>query len=174
VKKVSLPKFLVFCVSILLVLSGCGRTDSPERLAEQAKALGVYVLAPDALREVGVFGVEDHDIFAETMTFKFTEAVPKVKDARYFVVNMPNANITDSKVFWLTDFKNSKWHYSNPNDEQDPKPMKSSTEPLTNGLYKVSPADVPAGQPGFLCLLLKMPMGTPDRMYAIEISPSAR
>lgn len=163
-------KLLCATVSIgFAIVFGCGKTDSPQNLAEQAKTLGVYVSASDALHQVGVFGVEDHDVLSETMTFKFSEAIPKVKDTRYFVVNMPNANITDSKVFFLPDLKTSKWHYFNPTDDRDPKPIKSSTEPLTTGLYKVALAEGATGQHGFLCLWLKMPPGTPDRMYAVEI-----
>jgi hypothetical protein len=160
---------LVF--SIITVPSvGCGRADSPQSLAEHAKVLGVYVSSPDGLRDLGVFGVEEHNILAETMTFKFNDAIPTLKNTpQYFVVNMPNANITDSKVFWLPNLKNSQWHYFHPNDERDPKPIKTSVEPITTGIYKVSPVEYPVGQHGFLCLWLKMAMGTPDRMYALEI-----
>src|SRR5260370_40933611 len=60
---------LVF--NIIAVASiGCGRADSPQSLAEHAKALGVYVSSPDGLHDVSVFGVEEHNILAETMTFK--------------------------------------------------------------------------------------------------------
>jgi len=149
---------------------GCGKTDSPQHLAEQAKALGVYIPATDSLLEIAGFGVEDHNVLTETMTFKFNAAILKLKNVpQYFVVNMPNANITESKLFWLGDLKTSKWHYFNPTDDRDPKPIKSSTEPLTTGLYKVAPAEGATGQHGFLCLWLKMPPGTPDRMYAVEI-----
>jgi hypothetical protein len=56
---------------IIAVDSGCGRADSPQSLAEHARALGVYVSARDGVRNVGVFGVEEHNILAETATVKF-------------------------------------------------------------------------------------------------------
>lgn len=162
-------KHTVLLVLAAMLATACS-TESPENLAQQAKNIGVYARMDNSLRELAAFGAEDHNIMTETMNFKFTEPIPKSQSVSYFVVNVPNSNISDSKLFWLPDVMAARWHYFNPNDPRDPKPVKATIEPLSATIYKVSVAEPNAATgKGFLCLWLKMPMGTPDRLYAVQV-----
>jgi hypothetical protein len=161
---------ILLTLTILLLFAACTDNQSPDRLAQQVKKLGVYAFTGTQLSEVSVYGIEEENTLAETMSFKFTEPIPKAQSFAYFVVNMPNANISDSKVFWLPDAKEAKWHYFNPTDEHDPKSSKASIEQLSNGIYKVALLEPLRQETSFVGLWLKMPMGTPDRLYVLEVS----
>lgn len=153
-----------------MALAGCGSPDSPQRLAEQAKTLGVYVGGSGELREIPSFGSEQQDVLSETEAYVFEGGLPSFAELpRFVVVNMPKADISESRLYWLDDIKKARWHYYHANDPRDPKPLQTHTEPLVQGLYKVTPTEGVPATHGYLAMLVKMPLGTPDRLYAVEV-----
>lgn len=145
-------------------------SENPESLARQAKNVGVYVQADNSVTELAVFGVQTSSMFF--VEFSFNEPIPKARSVLYFLVNIPNANISESKLFWLTDITQARWNQDS-NDPRNPKPVKATIEPLTATIYKVSPANPESmvGK-GFVCLWLRTQLGTPDRLYAVEVGDS--
>jgi hypothetical protein len=158
---------MVLVALAVALFAGCS-SQSPESLAQQAKNLGVYARADNSFRVLTVFGVENDD--SGWTRFMFTESIPKAQAVSYFVVNVPDAKISDSQLFLLPNALAAKWVLERPTDPRNPKPLKATIEPLSATVYKVSLAEPSAKtSKGFLCLWLKMPMGTADRLYAIQV-----
>jgi len=147
-------------------LCSCTRS-SPQDIAERAKNLGVYTQTSDDLSELPTFGVEEHESLGQTVSFKFTGNIPTGNPSA-FIVNMPGAIIAESKIFLLADPSAATWpmYFEDPSN---PAPIPAAIEPLTPSIYKITPRELPESPAGFLCLLLKMPMGSPDRMYAVRL-----
>jgi hypothetical protein len=144
---------------------GCKSGPSPQRLSEEAKSLGVYALNGSQLTEIDMFGRERS--FAGDVTFDFPEPIIKAPSDTSFVVNLPNSNISEAKVYLLANPEKAIWSHDRP--ERDPKPIKASIEPQGSGIYKVTPSQPLSGDhPRYLCLFLSMPLGTADRLYAVD------
>jgi hypothetical protein len=164
-------------LAVTLLFLGCSRSDSPERLQQRAKALGVYVYADGDLHAVSSYMIEE---VAAKFLFVSPTAIPKFRNVHYFVVNFPKAVIEDSNVLWVTDLRalrvqgsESSYIFASYNSKYfDVKGI--TIEPLPGGLYKIVPTGLQNGQPGWLCLLLRMPPGSPNRMYLVEVSPSGQ
>jgi hypothetical protein len=146
---------------VILLLSSCHSEPSSAELANQVKNLGVYASTGTELIEVSAYGEE------QLAGFWFKDAAPKVPSVAYFLVNMPNADIGDSKIFWMYDLQTAaKWSDEEMATRSGPKLVKTNIEGIGHGLYKITPTEKQSA--GFICLLLKMPPGVPDRLYAVQ------
>jgi hypothetical protein len=153
------------------VITACKHDSSSEHIAAQVKSLGVYALSGNQLTEISAGDEEQRSFDGHQFGFKFTEPIMQVQPDTSFIVNIPDAIISDSKIFRLADVKSAKWHVFKEEDmgRVDPKPVKASIEPLGNGVYKVKPVETGSTSTPFLCLWVKMPGGTNDRFYALQI-----
>jgi hypothetical protein len=164
--KITVSAMVVF---VALCLAACNR-DSPQAIADQTKRLGVYLQTSSGLTEIPVYGTPNRDVLRETLGFEFNGPIPQSEKPLAFVVNLPDARISDAQLFALPNLKKARWHYFDPGNEGDPKPIASGIEPVVGSIYKVIPTGLPKGFTGHLCLLVKMPMGISDRMYAVQLS----
>lgn len=157
-------------ITILLVLESACNRNSPQSLAEQMKHLGVYAQTSSGVLELTSYGVEqtqDSIMDGMSVVFQFPDTGPQAGKAAAFFVNMPDAVITESEIYLLPNPIGARWYA--PNDKRTPSPIKASIENVTGAIYKVTPGSMPPDAAGFLCLHVKMPNGTPDRLYAIKL-----
>jgi hypothetical protein len=152
------------------VLLGCRDASSPEVLGEKLKNIGVYVETESGISPVLVHSIEEQDVMSETSSFKFTEVVPSSKHVSHFYLNLPNSNVSESKLYVLDDVSAARWHYAGQNDPRDPKPISANAETVGGQIYKFSFADLPVKNKGYACLWVSMAMGTPDRMYCVHLA----
>lgn len=162
-------------IAILVPLAGCGGGgDSPSVISEKAKNLGVYAHNKNGVTELLTFGQErDQDLFygGLTTSFAFSGAIPESSSPVGFIVNLPEARISESKLFLLPNPAAAQWR-SVEHGVPNPKPIQSTIEPVSGAIYKVMPSSTLKLSSGFQCLWIKMPPGTPDRMYCVKFSVS--
>lgn len=154
---------------ILALTAACKGADSPEALAEKMRSLGAYAATESGIIPISVYGTEDQDIGSETASFKFAGIIPEAKRISHFYLNLPDANVSESKLYLLEDVDAARWHYFVENDPSDPKPVSATIEPVSGSIYKFSSADLSAKETGFACLRASMPMGTAERMYCVHL-----
>jgi hypothetical protein len=161
---------LILLLTVIFT-SACKHEASPSQIAAQAKDLGVYVQVGNQLTEISSGQEEQRGIDGHLKGFKFTDPITVVPLDVSFVVNLPDAHISDSRIFWLPDVKSATWHVFPIEDGNhvDPEPVKASIEPIANGLYRVKPVVEGSNGTPFLCLWVAMPLGTADRLYAVQI-----
>ncbi len=152
---------------LILVSSGCGH-GSDEAIAKQVTHLGVYSLTTTGLLEITQYGVTTFDPISQEINFKFDQPIAQAAVPLGFVTNIPNAVIAEAKVFLLPSIEAGRWHRHFV-DAGDSKPIPSSAEAISGSIYKVTPSALPDPAAGFLCLWVKMPAGTEDRVYAIHL-----
>jgi hypothetical protein len=160
---------ILFLPLVLTTLVSCKHRPSPNQIVSETRALGVYSLSGTQVTEIANFGVEDDDLEAQTMGFTFTHPIQTAAPDTSFIVNLPNADISDSKLFLLQDPAKARWDLFHPDDKEDPQPIKTTTMPISSGIYQVSSGErnLPDGR--ILCLWVRMPTGTPDRLYALRM-----
>jgi hypothetical protein len=156
-------------VAVLGILANSCSQNSPQAIADKTKNLGAYAETSNGIVELPVYGVEDHNIMTETMDFKFSGPIPTLTGVTSFVVNIPDTRISEAKLYLLPDPRKAQWHYFNPQNPSDPRPIAANIQPVAGVIYRVIPADTQTPASGFLCLRLKMPEGTADRLYAVHV-----
>jgi hypothetical protein len=160
---------LVVVAALLVLESACNR-NSPQGLADQIKHLGVYVQTSSGILELTSYGVEeDHDSIMDgtSVAFRFPDADPPGGKAVAFLVNMPDAVITESRVYVLPNPRAARWYTGT--NKKTPVPVTTNIEDVIGSIYKVTPGPIPPDATGFLCLFVKMPAGTQDRLYTIRL-----
>lgn len=166
-KSMTLNKlFLAALGALILLLSGCSHA-ADQAIAQQVTRQGVYALTNSGLVELPEYGAYALDGFSQEITFKFDHSITQVAAPLGFVTNVPNAVMDQSKVFLLPGMEAGHWHKGLVAPD-DSKPIESSADAISGSIYKVIPS-LPDPATGFLCLLVKMPKGTDDRLYAIHI-----
>ena len=160
-------------VVLPLCTTGAGNAFPQQTIADQTKRLGVYVQTETGLTEIRAYGVETHNTLNETMTFAFSGEIPQIPTAIGFIFNLPDSPVAEAKVYLLPDVKAARWHYFNPSEPSDPQPLSSGIERVSDGVYKVAPDSMPANAAGYLTLRVRMPLGAPDRMYAVKLKAAA-
>ena len=160
--------FLAAPVFLILLLTGCGH-GSDALIAQQATRSGVYAFTATGLLEITQYGAATVDPFSQEIQFKFDHPTGQIGVTApvTFVTNLPDAVIADSKVFLLPALDAGRWHKYFV-DGGDSKPLSSSSDQVSGSIYKVVP-DLPNSASGFLCLWVKMPKGTDDRLYAVHL-----
>jgi hypothetical protein len=156
-------------VAGLILVAACRGTSSPEALAEKMRSLGVYVDGSQGISPVDAYGKEENNIFAETQSFRFSSAIPAAKGVSRFYLNLPGANVNESRVYWLEDPRRAQWRAGSAADADGPKAAAATVEPVSGSLYQFSIADMAAKADGFACLRVSMPLGTPDRLYCVAL-----
>lgn len=152
---------------LVLFLSGCSH-EADQAMARQATRPGVYAVTPSGLVELPEYGTYALDAISQEIHFNFRHPATDVTAPLGFVTNLPGVPIADAKIFLLPSIDGGRWHKVFI-DANDSKPIASSADVISPSVYKVIPADIPKGAAGFLCLWVKMPPGTDDRMYAVHL-----
>jgi hypothetical protein len=162
---------VVLLILTTALLASCKGNPSPDKVVSETKALGVYSLSGGQISEPLSGGQEEYrDPFNQTYGFKFTDPIPTAKADASFIVNLPNADVSESKLYTLQNPEAAVWHIDPAYQGKNPHPIKATIEPITSGIYKVTPSDEGSETGTYLCVEIDMPLGTPDRFYALQIT----
>lgn len=154
----------------IMMLVGCKSNDSPEALAEKMRSLGAYVEAGSMIMPVSTYGTEEHDVMDGSLTFKFAGPIPETKRVNHFYLNLPDANVSESKLYLLDDMSEAVWHPSKSDDASSPKPAVATIEPVSGSIYRFSSKEMSILEGGIVCLWASMPMGDSDRLYCVRLT----
>ena len=138
---------------LLLCMIGCERAPDPQKI-------GVFASTNRGLLELTSYG-EQHSMTGYDL-HKVVDA-PKVTRLTSFYVNMPDSKITNSKIFWAPKL-NSTF------EEKDQPSLDADIETGKNNAYEIKCAAMDRSGDGYIFLKISMPLGTPDRMYVIQLS----
>ncbi len=129
--------------------------------APDASKLGVFASTNDGLKELLVYGEQTGETSYRAPS---TAGAPTVASVKAFYINMPNSNVMSSKVF-VEPSRDLAPTFTEAASHSVP----VSFESVKGNLYRVVLPDL-GKRPGSLLLLkVSMPLGTPDRIYAINL-----
>lgn len=111
------------CLAILLV--GCETAPDPQKI-------GVFASTNHGLVELTVYGEQEGMTSYDVRKLKQAPTAAKVSQ---FYVNMPDSQITNSKLFWLTKLDNEL------NEEGLP-PLNASIEVAKGNMYRIKCAQM--------------------------------
>jgi hypothetical protein len=149
-----------------LLLSACGHGLN-QAMLQQASRPGVYVQTSSELVAVPNYGAYSLDPFSQQVTFRFDHSIPQVSGPIAFVANLPGAQMSEAKAYVIPSLSAGLWH-KGLMPPGDTKALESSIDVVEGSIYKVT-IELPNPATGFLCLWVKMPSGTEDRMYAVQL-----
>jgi hypothetical protein len=130
-------------------------SDTPD-----ASKLGVFASTSDGIKELTIYGEQ-----SGMHTFKLPEiySAPTVAKVKAFYLNMPDTKVMNSKIFWLPASRQSL-------DEESSSALPIQIESVKGNMYKALSPELNTRQGGVLLFKVGMPLGTPDRLYAIKLS----
>jgi hemin uptake protein HemP len=137
--------------------------------------IGVWASTDSGLVQLQSYGIEEvRDSFTEglTSTFHFDDAnqLPGAASVKAFFVNMPDAKVTESKLYALSRLS-ARWH-EQIKSPSDPRPLPASMQIVEGSLYRIASERLEPLASGYAAIHISMPMGIPDRLYAIKIGTS--
>jgi hypothetical protein len=138
---------------LLLFSLGCETTPDPQKI-------GVFASTNRGLLELTAYGEQNG---MTSYDLRKLQEVPAVAKVARFYVNMPDSKITNSKIFWLTTLDKDF-------DEKGRPSLSTSIETGKNNVYRITCADLMGKKNGYVLLKVSMPLGTPDRMYIIQLT----
>jgi DNA-binding beta-propeller fold protein YncE len=152
----------------IICLLSCSRGPDPQRI-------GVFAETDAGIVELVVYGSETQaDSFTEGLSEGFSypqgQTVPTATSVKRLYVNLPDARIEESKVYILSDL-NARWHLQG-HTARDPQPLTTQLSKTDRGVYELTSDQLHANGPGYVGLLIKMPLGAPDRLYVVQLSES--
>src|SRR4051812_23965834 len=121
--------------SAIFLLSGCGH-GLDEAMTKQAGRPGVYAQTSSALVEIGRYGTYTLNAFSQQIEFKFDSSIPQVAGPIAFVANVPNALMSDAKVFLLPSLGAGLW-YKSLTTASDSKPLSAAIDVVGGSIYKI-------------------------------------
>lgn len=137
-----------------LMLVGCEKSPEPQKI-------GVFASTNRGLLELTVFGEQTG---MTSYSMRQLSNLPTAKKIVSFYVNMPDSKITNSKVYWLAKLDQDF-------NERGQAALNLSIENAkTAGTYRIACTDLEGKNNGYVLLKVGMPLGTPDRMYAIHLA----
>jgi hypothetical protein len=146
--------------------------------ATKIRRIGVFALTDKGLVELSCYGSQarTNNFNVETYGFKFADrsCVPTAHTVNAFFLNLPGANISEAKIFGLPDL-DATWlipggmSLSGP-APTDPTALTAEVENVRGTIFKIYPKHLAEIRSHFIALVVPMPLGTPDRMYAVALS----
>jgi len=145
----------VCCLTILVgvfFLTACGRAPDPQKL-------GVFADTNKGLLELSSYGEE-----TDVGEYNLGKVSPqKISKINLFYINMPGVEIASSKLFLLSSLEKNFI-------EEKYTPLKIEMETTKNNIYKIRCPELDGKKVGLAYLKIKMPLGTPDRIYPLQIA----
>lgn len=135
------------------VMSMFAATPDPSRL-------GVFASTSSGIKELLVYGEETG---MDTFRVPDLSAVPTVGSVGAFFLNMPNTDVMSSRVFWVAAPQRSF-------DESSCAPLPVQYQSVKGNMYKVVLPTLGNRHSGVLLFIVRMPLGTRDRTYAIRLT----
>ena len=154
--------------------SGASGRKSTATTPDLNGQVGVFVDASDGRMELPCYGSDSaaEAVMQEKVHFHFgrTDCIPRVSNLRAFLINLPGANVTDSQIFWfhgISELEEASWSALGPSP-RDPQPLKDTIQ-VSGSVFRIESPEFETTRQGFISLVVKMPLGIPDRMDAVEI-----
>ncbi len=138
---------------LVLFLLGCETTPDSQKI-------GVFASTNHGLMELTAYGKQNG---MTSYDLRKMQNIPTAAKVTRFYVNMPNSAITESKMFWLTKLDKEI-------DENNLSSLNASIEAGKNNVYQIKCTELDGKKDGYILLKISMPLGAPDRMYAIHLS----
>lgn len=158
---------LLRATTLALSLSACAADEYPN-----PQKIGVFADTDSGLIELTVRGQFDRHPLSERyrITLPSRRGVPTVDEVHAFFVNMPNALITESRVYYLPNLRAS-WGIQR--SASDPTPARIDLLRIEEDVFKIVLKEKPPAGVRYVALFLTMPMGVEDRFYPVQIRLSA-
>ena len=123
------------------VASGCqSRSGSMSQIANQARNIGVYAKYPTGLVEIRGYygrGINGGLNRAESGGDWHASGITREEPPEFFIVNLPDARIADSKVYWFDDAEALE-RAQNAWGVDPPRSLLTDIEDVGSKIYRVS------------------------------------
>ncbi|MEA2162245.1 MAG: hypothetical protein QOK37_372 [Thermoanaerobaculia bacterium] len=166
--------FLLAVVSFVALFGvGCGNGSETGATREKSSVMSLISDAPDATK-LGVFastndGLKELVVYGEqtgTASYRVPQlaTAPTARNIKALYLNMPGTEIMSSKAFVVptSELRQSF-------EESSAYTVPVSFETVRGNLYKVVVPDLGRRDGSVLLFKVSMPMGTADRLYAINL-----
>lgn len=154
-----MKKYCILCLQIILIFSGCNKV--PPKFSK----IGVFADS-SSLFEISLYAIQRPGYSSNVYWIKEKpgefETIPVIKSIKAFYVNIPNANISESKIIWIKEGFNRKLI------EDGWEVFRTEIEKVDEDVYKISSAQLKFKSRGLIGIKLSMPLGVPDRIYLVQ------
>ena len=155
------------CALVLLLAAHralAGPQPDPERI-------GVFAETSAGLIELRPYGKQTTTASSSdemSVVFRFPGAVPSASRCNSFLVHVPEGNMADAALFWLTDL-GAKFNLE-VKRKSDQTALVTRVEQVGDGdVYRVTSPGLMGKARGYAALLLPMPVGSANRLYAVRL-----
>jgi len=150
---------LGFILVLFAVSCGAPQSSQPGAGASAAPGVGVFADTDRGLMALSAFGLR----LSSALPVRNTPmSVPAVGSVSRFVINVPNARASDAKLYWVPSlnliFANNL------------EPLPTHVESGAHGETTLTCDELNDKKTGYAALVLKMPEGSLDRMYAVALN----
>jgi hypothetical protein len=135
-------------------LTGCESAPDSSRI-------GVFASTTHGLLELTTYGKEIGEAVYELPN---AQTFPSSTSVRSFYINMPDSTITESKLYWMSSIGKTF-------NESGQSPLSITLVAKREKLYQVACADLAQKKDGYAILKVSMPLGQPDRIYVVHVTP---
>lgn len=147
--------FRLFLLGSLLLSACTAREPEPQNI-------GVF-----ANTDKGLIELTDYAEQQRRGGYKWAgDRLSPVHRVDLFYVNLPNIEIISSKIFWLPPEETN----IDSDFEKTHMPLKIEIKNIKNNLYKILSTELKEKKAGLAALKIVMPLGTPDRIYVMQIA----
>lgn len=152
--------FVTMCV---LFAGACAeQPKSGAATPAQVQEVGVFADTGQGLIPLSAFGLR----LSTIMPVKTTPiSVPKVSKAAGFIVNLPEARGAELKLYWVPDL--------NLIFSGNLTALPATIEAGANGMTTLKTDALDERTSGYATLVVKMPAGSLDRFYAVQLGAAA-
>jgi hypothetical protein len=149
-----------------------GPEEGSTRIPDLKGRIGVFAVSnSQEVVEVPCYGSSEsiygwrHFTFKAGKNLSSADCVPRIPDLLEFLVNLPAADVASSQVYAFDHPESAKW---GPEAAAgDPEPLKD-TKQLLGNITKIESEDFRRVRQKYIALVVRMPLGTPDRMYVVK------
>ena len=143
--------------------SNHSKTPPPTQSVEfNAQKIGVFAETSSGTLELISRRTDSYDISEDILS-----RMPKAKGVNFYYVNIPEAEIAESVLFWTSSYQ--KYKDLDLYEPIKPETLKAEIESIKGSAYKIGSNELQNKKNGFVVLKIKMPLGTSDRLYPIKI-----
>ena len=146
-------------ILVLLTVS-CGTPQNSQTSgAISAPGVGVFADTDHGLVPLSAFGLR----LSSTLPVRNRPmSVPSVGSVSRFVINVPNARASEAKIYWIP---NLNLIFAN-----NLEPLPTHIESGAHGETTLTCEELGDKKSGYATLVIKMPEGSLDRMYAVALT----
>lgn len=136
-----------------VILSACSGAPDESKV-------GLFARTNTGLQELTVYGEQ---VGSDSYRLPDLSALPAAKSVKAFFLNMPDATVANSKVFWLAAPQDRL-------DEDQVPALPVQVDAVKGNMYKLSSSEIESKRNGLLIFKVGMPLGTADRVYIVKLA----